>query len=571
MNVNTYSKINNDTINKYLFIIFKFQKMMEKLLILIMSIFLILIAGSSNIYPIYLQKLMDKFNFDLSQLNMYGSSVTFGVWMGFPIGLIYDSFGPKISILVGTILLSGGHLILHIILTLEGLKMDSIFPLLVVGFIIGQGNCLLYTTSITTNLKNFRFKQNSSIVGILVANYAISPSIFTTYRESLTDLQSENFYLYFSLFLLSIGISCIVILNNLSAPYQQDHLIKKYQKYKEKRVITLLMVYNMIPIFIFIFGVLFNFFKDSYTFPLIAIYPLMQLLNFCFVICEYLGFFDKLFYENFKKKIDFKAREQIIEMQNQSSQNQLVDEIQHEIQRKDSLASQSNKEVPFMTALTSPKLLLCFISLMLGLGSTLANLNNINFILKSLSYKVHYSGMNKGVISIYKVKELFFYVILYFAFNAIIRISSGPFLDVLIKRKKFTLYFIIFTIIGGVSQLTGAIMNKHLLYLSIALAGATHGAYMTFVPLYVKNEFGLKNMGKILGVITTGAGIGSFLVSELIFTIPYYNQAELEGGMQCFGKKCFVKSYIGTTSFFIINLAIGFALNWIDEGKGQKK
>ena len=156
-------------------------------------------------------------------------------------------------------------------------------------------------------------------------------------------------------------------------------------------------------------------------------------------------------------------------MQNQSSQNQLVDEIQHEIQRKDTLASQSNKEVPFMTALTSPKLLLCFISLMLGLGSTLANLNNINFILKSLSYKVHYSGMNKGVISIYKVKELFFYVILYFAFNAIIRISSGPFLDVLIKRKKFTLYFIIFTIIGGVSQLTGAIMNKHLLYLSIAL------------------------------------------------------------------------------------------------------
>ena len=34
-------------------------------------------------------------------------------------------------------------------------------------------------------------------------------------------------------------------------------------------------------------------------------------------------------------------------------------------------------------------------------------------------------------------------------------------------------------------------MNKKLLYLSIALGGATHGAYMSFIPIFVKNEFGI--------------------------------------------------------------------------------
>ena len=540
--------------------------MFEKLLILIMSIFLILIGGSSNIYPIYLQKLMERFHFSLAQINMYGSAVTFGVWIGFPIGLIYDSYGSKISCLIGTILLSGGFLILHCILTFDWFLGISIYPLLLLGFMMGQGNSLLYTTGITTNLKNFRFKQNSSIVGMLVANYAISPSIFTTYRETLTDLQSENFYLYFGLFLLAIGLSCIVILNNLEHPYQEDHLVKKYQKYKEKRVIILLMLYNMVPIFIFIFGVLFNYFKDKYTFPLIMVYPLMQLLNFIFVILEQCGLFDKLFYDNFKRKIDYKAREQIIEMQNNPENNEQSGQA-GTLKKMDSMSSQVENEINFLDALKSPNLILSFIALLLGLGATLSNLNNINFILKSLSYKVHYSGMNKGVISIYKVKELFFYVILYFTFNAIIRISSGPFLDFLIKKKTFVSYFLIFTVVGGLSQVIGIIMNKYLLYISIALAGATHGAYLTFIPVYVKNEFGLNNMGKILGVITSGAGFGSLIVSELVFTMPYNHFAKLQGGMQCFGKRCFVWSYIITSFFFIINLVIGYVLYLFEKRK----
>ena len=129
--------------------------------------------------------------------------------------------------------------------------------------------------------------------------------------------------------------------------------------------------------------------------------------------------------------------------------------------------------------------------------------------------------MNKGLISIYKSKDLFFYVILYFTLNSLTRISSSIFLDYLIKNNKFIYFFLMFSFFGFISQFLGISMNKKLLYITIALAGATHGGYMTFLPIFVKNEFGLKNMGKILGTITTGAGIGSLTIGEIVFSLPY--------------------------------------------------
>jgi hypothetical protein len=260
--------------------------MIEKFLILIMSIFLILAAGSANIYPIYLHNLIEKFGFTINEMNLYGSIVTLATLIGFPISIIYDSYGPKISCLIGTIFLSGGYFILHSLFKYEFFSNITIYPLYFLAFIIGQGYSLLYTTIIATNLKNFRFKQNSSMIGILVANLAISPSIFTTYRQLNLEISEDNFYLYFSIFLFFIGFFTFIIINNINFPYPEDSILKKYQKYKEKRILIILMFYSLINIALFVFGVLFNYFTNSYSFPLILIYPILQLLTFLIVLLE---------------------------------------------------------------------------------------------------------------------------------------------------------------------------------------------------------------------------------------------------------------------------------------------
>lgn len=217
-------------------------------------------------------------------------------------------------------------------------------------------------------------------------------------------------------------------------------------------------------------------------------------------------------------------------------------------------------EIPFLTALKSKKLIILFVMLILGIGSVISNLNNISFIYQAILSETdsESQSQNEVVNIIYKDKNMFLYFILYFIFNSFTRLISGLFLDFLIKRKKFIYYIIFFSLIGLVSQGLGVIMDKNVLLISIALAGATHGGYMTFTPVFVRNEYGLKNMGKILGFLTTGCAIGSLIISDFIFIAPYeYYQ---KNDSKCEGIKCFYPSYIITSVLFLINILFSLIL-----------
>ncbi len=107
-------------------------------------------------------------------------------------------------------------------------------------------------------------------------------------------------------------------------------------------------------------------------------------------------------------------------------------------------------------------------------------------------------------------------------------------------------------------------MQKNFIFLSISLAGATHGGYMTFAPVYVRTEFGTEHMGKILGILTTGCAIGSLFIADLIFTI-FYDAYSVDG--KCFGKKCYYPAYIISTFFLAINCVLSFYFKNLHEKK----
>jgi len=81
---------------------------------------------------------------------------------------------------------------------------------------------------------------------------------------------------------------------------------------------------------------------------------------------------------------------------------------------------------------------------------------------------------------------------------------------------------------------------------------------MTFVPVFTKNQYGLKNIGVLFGFLTTGCAIGSLLISDFIFITPY-NYFGING--RCDGPICFSPSYMITSIFFIINICLSFYLS----------
>jgi MFS family permease len=569
--------------------------MLRKLLIIIMGIFLGICAGSCNLYPIYLDIMKNKYDYTIKQVNLYGVFINIGLWVAFPMGFIYDTLGPKFSLALGAFLLSGSYLTLHFLLNSDLTNLPLVV-FLIVGLCMGQGSALLYTTSVTTNLKNFRFKESSTIVGLLVASLAISPSIFSTYREAFKDLQIGSFLLVISIVTFVIIFICGFIFYNIRNVYSEEQ--KSYEKYKEKKIIKVLIYFNISILAIYTFGVIYNNNFET-KFPLIIVYPCLQMLNFIVVILEKYKVFDKFYFKDFinkqirksmllspttvKKRNTVTTHINIIKDHSQNNANETGNESKEDTQvdislqeKDDKNAIQNNsvdtkdntnntlndskidklesilpkllsKDPTFIQSIKSFDILLLLIILILGIGSVVANINNINFIVNSVT------SPSQTETNIYT------YVILYFVFNSFTRISSGLILDYLIKIKRLFYYLLLASCLGLLSQLLGIFMNRISLYISICLAGATHGSYMTFIPVFVRNEYGLSHMGKILGMLTTGCAIGALLVADLLFTV-FWDLNYSEESKACIGARCFYGSYMITSGFFMINIVLSVIL-----------
>jgi hypothetical protein len=655
--------------------------MLRKLLIIIMGIFLVICAGSCNLYPLYLKIMVNKFNFTLKEVNLYGTFINLGLWVGFPMGWIYDTLGPKFSCLIGATLLSGSYFVLHIIFNGDFVNVPLIVFLLI-ALIMGQGSALCYTTSVTTNLKNFRFKESSAIVGLIVANLALSPSVLTTYREAMKEVKTPTYFMIISLFVLFITLICAFVFHNIRRVYNEEDQNKKtYQMYKEKKIIKFFIYLNILILIVYSFGVIFHAIWESDSqqskFPLIIIYPCLQLLNFIVIYLEHQGIFDKMYFKHYIDKMILKQinkKEDLYKMnpnncienninldkilkddnlpQNHIKESDLspkdLEEKRKEIEdgilkdiegvksgkslefsevkldeenkrgqeqnksdqiislglsndkseailnnsiivKSDESANSANVDknkndenlsVSFKVAVLSPNVLILFLILVLGIGSEISNLNNIEFIIISISksppanftlnitdpINSNSTFSNSSNYNPYPVNNnktgsnsalIYSYVILYFVFNSFTRIISGLILDKLIKLKKFFYYLVIMTVFGLVSQFLGIFMDQTLLLISISLAGACHGGYLTFLPVFVRNEFGLTHMGKILGFLTTGNALGSLIIADGIFII-FHSVWNIDG--DCYGARCFMYSYMITTFFFIVNLFLSLLL-----------
>jgi len=209
----------------------------------------------------------------------------------------------------------------------------------------------------------------------------------------------------------------------------------------------------------------------------------------------------------------------------------------------------------FIRLVTPKEVSILFTILVLGVGSVIGNLNNIEFIISSISKTTSRT-------------DIFEYSILYFSFNSLSRLASGIIIDKLILHGKIFFFLLGASLFGLFSQVLGIIMTKEYLVISICLAGSVHGALLTFAPIYTKNFFDLDDMGKILGFLTTGAAIGSVFVGNIIFTIFYdvFKKDDV-----CKGQRCFRYSYVITTVLFLVNIGLSLYLMSIMSKRVKKQ
>jgi hypothetical protein len=277
--------------------------MFHKLVTLVMSIFVIIAAGTCNYYPLYLSNLMKKYSYSEKQANLYGSFINLGYWLSLHIGFIYDKYGPSISLLLSCVLLPGSYTILNLLITMIKKKIH-ILSMIIIGFIMGQGSALCYISAISTNLKNFS-KSANVIVGILLTNQAITPSLYTSFRDEIEKKSKKNnnegLLIFLGLILaLVIAMSAwLVRVQKNDFIYDNDEVDNGYEKFKEKKICNIFIILNIFTLFLFISSIIINHKTSNSKIPVTYFLPIMQAANVLIVILEKFEIWDKIYYEQY--------------------------------------------------------------------------------------------------------------------------------------------------------------------------------------------------------------------------------------------------------------------------------
>ena len=218
-----------------------------------------------------------------------------------------------------------------------------------------------------------------------------------------------------------------------------------------------------------------------------------------------------------------------------------------------------NKCVVLLSLFRKPQIMKFFFVLVLTMGSMISNVNNIKFIVSSIS-----SNHSLSSTSLDK------YPLIYFSFNSIARIIAGASINNLMGTETTFMCLIAITLIGFWSQLLGIFMTKFTMYISISMAGVTHGSLMTFVPLYCRYYYNVNDLGTVLGFLTTGNAIGSIIIATLIFPHFYHKYSEYDKniGEYCSGKRCFKRSYLINCLFMVVASILSI---WIYKDDRKKK
>ena len=178
----------------------------------------------------------------------------------------------------------------------------------------------------------------------------------------------------------------------------------------------------------------------------------------------------------------------------------------------------------------------------------ISNVNNIKYIVVSIdsSKDISSTSLDK-------------YPLLYFAFNSLTRIVIGRISNELMGTDEAFAILVSITIMGFISQIFGFFMTKFFVYLSISCAGMTH-------------YFSLKNLGTVLGFLTTGNAIGSIIIATLIFPIFYHKNSTYKNKEEvCLKTSCFRFSYGLNIIFVFVAICLSYYLYRKDKIKKSKK
>lgn len=204
------------------------------------------------------------------------------------------------------------------------------------------------------------------------------------------------------------------------------------------------------------------------------------------------------------------------------------------------------EEMNLLQAMCTVEFWMLFVTMISGLGSGLATINNMSQIGQSLGY------------SVVEINNL---VSLWSMWNFLGRFGGGYVSDYIMHRKGWPRPLLMVAtlgtmILGHVIVASGFRGN---LYLGPVLVGICYGAHWSLMPTITSEIFGVKHMGTIFNTIAAASPLGSYILSVRVVGYIYDKEANKEDN-SCFGNHCFMSSFMILAGVAFLAFLVGLAL-----------
>lgn len=208
--------------------------------------------------------------------------------------------------------------------------------------------------------------------------------------------------------------------------------------------------------------------------------------------------------------------------------------------------SDYEEEMNLFQAMCTVDFWMLFITMVSGLGSGLATINNMSQIGESLGY------------STIEINNL---VSLWSMWNFLGRFGGGYVSDYIMHRKGWPRP-------GLMAATLGAMILGHViiasgfrgnLYLGPVLVGICYGANWSLMPTITSEIFGVRHMGTIFNTIAAASPLGSYILSVRVVGYIYDKEANKEDN-SCFGIHCFMSSFMILAGVAFLAFLVGLAL-----------
>lgn len=174
----------------------------KRLVALIASIFISLVAGTPYLYGVYSPQLVQKVGLSASDAATISVAVNIGSGTGgLPAGVLIDRIGPQIAIVVGSICIFVGYLSLNVIYVHE---VQSLLLICILMVFVGFGSVTCFFSGLKAVQANFP-NHRGSAGALPIGAYGLAATIFSIVAAKFFDGETGNLLAFLSYFCGSIA------------------------------------------------------------------------------------------------------------------------------------------------------------------------------------------------------------------------------------------------------------------------------------------------------------------------------------------------------------------------------